>query len=234
MSKVTSSYPAYSNSSISLGGSTAKTGVTNGTLNGNYDMSDAESAIYNYALNTLANILPSINTFDPNTQSELQSEVDAYQNKGIKTINDLYNSSLKNLENDAVSRFGNLDNSIFTDDLKSLSSERSNAVSSFAQNVLSKQNELESDELTQRYALIKLLSGLSDDIYSNALEAISTALTGSSSANNYNSELYDALESMSKTNSSSGSSNSLLSGLLGLTGSSGSSSSLSSLLSLFK
>lgn len=234
MSKVTSSYPAYSNSAISLGGSTAKTGVTNGTLNGNYAMSDAESAIYNYALNTLANILPSVNTFDPNTQSELQSEVDAYQNKGVKTINDLYNSSLKNLENDAVSRFGNLDNSIFTDDLEKLSSERSNAVSSFAQSVLSKQNELQSDELTQRYALIKLLSGLSDDIYSNALQAISTALTGSSSANNYNSELYDALESMSKSNSSSGSSNSLLSGLLGLTGSSESSSPLSNLLSLFK
>jgi hypothetical protein len=227
MSKVSSAdYPSYSSSSISVGDSTASTGVSNGVLTSNYDMSDAESTIYNYALNTLASILPSINTFDTNTQSEIQSEVNAYKDEGVQEINDLYNSSLSDLQNDSASRFGNLDNSIFTDSLSDLESERSDAVSSFAQDVLSKQSSLESDELTQRYALIELLSGLSDDIYSNALDSISTSLGSSSSYSDYNSSLYDAISAMESTGSSS-STSSLLSSLLG-----SSSSSLSSLLSL--
>lgn len=234
MSKVSSNYPSYSNSSVSLGGSTASTGVKNGVLSSNYDMSDNESAIYNYALSTLASILPQLNTFDSDTQSSIQSEVNAYKDQGIGDINKLYNSSLSNLENDATSRFGNLDNSIFNDNLNNLESERSNAVSSFAQDVLAKQSDLVSNELTQRYALVDLLSGLSDDIYSKALNTISTALTGSSSENNYNNQLYDALSAMGSTKSNgSSSASSLLSSLLGLSGTTGgnTNSSLSSLLS---
>lgn len=231
MSKVSSNYPNYSSSKLSLGGSNASTGVVNGVLNADYNMSDSEGAIYDYALNTLASILPNLNTFDTNTQSSIKSEVDAYKNSGVRTINDLYASSLMNLENDAASRFGNLDNSFFKDELNSLESERAGSVSSFAQNVLAKQSGLESEELNKRYALVNLLSGLSGDIYSNALNAISTSLSGSSSANNYNSNVYDALSSMANTNSSSSSSSpiaSLLSSLLG----SGDLSTLSSILKL--
>lgn len=230
MSKVTSAnYPSYSSSALSIGDSTATTGVNNGVLTSDYDMSDAESAIYNYALNTLANILPSVNTFNTDTQKEIQSEVDAYQNQGISTINDLYNSDLSDLENDAASRFGNLDNSIFKDNLSDLESERSSAVSSFAQDVLSKQSELESDELTQRYALIELLSGLSDDIFGNALNAISTSLGSSSDYNDYNTSLYNAVNALKSTNSSS-SGSSLSSALSNILGTS-SGNSISSLLS---
>ncbi len=163
-------------------------------------MSDNEAAIYNYALGTLANILPSLNTFNPDTQASIQSQVNAYQNSGMQKINDIYNPMISNLQNDIASRFGNLDNSIFTDNLSDIESKRANAVSSFAQDVLSRQSELESDELTKRYALVNLLSGLSNDIYGNALNAISTALSGSSSANSYNSALYNALSAVSVQN----------------------------------
>lgn len=225
MSKVSSAnYPNFTGSAISVGGSTAKTSVSDGTLKSEYDMSDSESDIYNYALNTLANILPFVNTFDTNTLASLQSEVDSYKDSGIQEINDLYNSSLTNLENDVISRFGNLDNSIFSDNLDTIESERADAVSSFAQDVLAKQSDLKSDELTQRYALIKLLTGLSNDIYSNALNAISTSLSGSSNATNYNTEVYNALSNISNNNSRS--TNNLLSGLLGLSNS----ANLSSLL----
>lgn len=217
MSKVSSNYPSYSSSSVSLGDSTAKTGVKKGVLTSSYDMSENESAIYNYALNTLASILPGINTFDNNTKASIQSQIDAYKNSGIANINETYNPLISNLENDIASRFGNLDNSIFTDNLGDIESERANAISSFAQDVLAKQSSLESDELTKRYALVNLLSGLSGDIYSNALDAISTALSGSSSANNYNSSVYDALSSIESTNSKNNTS-SLLSSLLGITG----------------
>lgn len=231
MSKVTSAnYPSYSNGSASVGDSTAKTGVTNGNLSSSYNMSGDQADIYNYALSTLASILPQLNTFDPNTESSIQSQVNAYKNSGIEDINQTYNPMITSLENDISSRFGNLDNSMFGDNLSKIESERSKAVSSFAQDVLSKQSSLESDELTKRYALVNLLSGLADDTYNNALKTISTALGSSSSANNYNNDLYNALASMEKTNSnSSNNTSSLLSSLLGLSGNVG--SSISSLFS---
>ncbi|MFA7658620.1 MAG: hypothetical protein WCY19_04240 [Candidatus Gastranaerophilaceae bacterium] len=229
MSKVSSTdYPSYSSSSVSIGDSSAKTGVTNGVLSSSYDMSGNEGAIYDYALSTLASILPKLNTFDTDTLSSIQSEVNAYKNQGLDTINETYNPMITNLENDIASRFGNLDNSIFKDDLSDIESERADAVSSFAQNVLAKQSELKSDELTKRYALVELLNGLANDTYSNALNTISTALGSSASANSYNSGLYKALSDIAGTNSSASTTSSLLSNLLGLSGN----SSYSSLLNL--
>lgn len=227
MSKVSSTnYPNYSSGNVSIGNSNASSGDANGILSSNYDMSDPEFAVYNYALSTLANILPGINTFDSGTQDSINAQVDAYKDNGIQNINELYNSSLLNLENDIVSRFGNLDNSIFNDNLDELESERSSAVSSFAQDVLAKQSGLESDELSKRYALVNLLSGLSDNIYNNALKTINTSLASSSASNNYYSNLYSSL--LSNASKSNSSSNNLLSALLGPSAG----SSISSLFSL--
>lgn len=223
MSKVSSAdYPKYSSSSVSIGNSKASTGVTNGVLASDYNMSDDEANIYNYALNTLANILPQLNTFDTDTMSSLQSQVNAYKDSGLQTINNTYNPMITNLENDIASRFGNLDNSIFKDNLGNIESERSNAISSFAQNVLAKQSELESDELTKRYALAEFLNGIANNTFDNALSAINTALGSSSSANNYNSDLYNAISALQKTNSSANSPDSLITSLLGLSGNPGS------------
>lgn len=231
MSKVTSTsanYPSYSNSSISVGDSTAKTGLTNGGVTSSYNMSGNQADIYNYALSTLASILPQLNTFDSNTRNSIQSQIDAYKNSGIADINETYNPMITSLENDISSRFGNLDNSMFSDNLSKIESERSKAVSSFAQDVLSKQSSLESDELTKRYALAEFLNGIANSTYDNALKALSTALNGSSSANNYNNDLYKALSAVKSTNSSNN--NSLVSSLLGLSGNSGLSSLFSSFL----
>lgn len=220
MAKVSTNYPDYSSSKVSVGDSSATTGVKNGVLTSDYNMSDAEKSIYDYALNTIASILPQINTFSPDVQSSIQQSVDAYKNKGINTINSTYTPMISSLENDVVSRFGNLDNSIFKDDLNTIESKRANAVSSFAQDVLAKQSELESDELQKRYALVDLLNGLADNTFDNALSAISTALGSSSSANNYNSDVYQALNTISKTGSSNTNNLSSLLSALGLSNSS--------------
>lgn len=214
MSKVSSTdYPSYSGSSLSIGDSKASANLLNGVITTNYDMSDNESAVYNYALSALANILPQVNTFSNDTLSSLQSQVDAYKNQGIDTINETYSPMITNLQNDIASRFGNLDNSIFTDNLGDIESSRADAVSSFAQDVLAKQSELKSNELSQRYALVDLLSGLSDNIYGNALSAINAALGGSSTANTYNNNLYNSLTNKYSTGKSSSNITSLLSAL---------------------
>lgn len=203
MSKVSSqsSYPTYSGGSVSIGDSKATTGLQNGALVSNYKMSKSEEDIYNYALETLSTILPELNIFDNSTRDNILSQVQAQKNSGIDAINDLYNNSLTDLQNNSASRFGNLDNSIFTNSLSKLENNRAKAVSSFAQDILAKQSELEADELTKRYALVNLLSGMSDNIYNKALNALNMSLGSSSSANTYNSNLYNALSKMNSTNS---------------------------------
>lgn len=228
MSKVSANYPAYSSSEVDFGNSKATTGVKNGILTADYNMSNDESNIYNYALNTIANLLPQLNTFDSNTQNSIQSQVNAYKDSGIAGINEIYNPMISKLENDIASRFGNLDNSLFSDNLNDIESERAKAISSFAQDVLSKQSSLESDELTKRYALVEFLNGMANNTYDNALSAISAALGGSASQNNYNDDLYNAISSIKNTGSSNNT-NSLLSSILGLTGNSN--STIASLLS---
>lgn len=218
MSKVSNiDYPSYTGSSVSIGDSKATASLLNGVLSTNYNMSDNEAQIYNYALSTLANILPQLNTFSTDTQSSIQSQLDAYKNQGVDAINQTYTPMIRDLKNDIASRFGNLDNSIFSENLDNIESKRSDAVSAFAQDVLSKQSNLENDELDRRYALAQFLSGMSNNIYDNALSTINTALGGSSSVNNYNNNLYNALYKQYLTSSSSNSSlSSALSNALGL------------------
>lgn len=222
MSKVSNiDYPSYTGSSVAIGDSKATADLLNGVLTTKYNMSDNEAAIYNYALGALANILPQLNTFSTDTQSSIQSQVDAYKNQGMDAINQTYTPVINDLKNDIASRFGNLDNSIFNENLDDIESKRSNAVSAFAQDVLAKQSELTNDELDRRYALASFLSGMSDNIYSNALNAISTALGGTSSINNYNNNLYNALSKQYLTNNSSNNAlTSALSNALGLNNSS--------------
>ncbi|HNW26275.1 MAG TPA: hypothetical protein PLG15_04180 [Candidatus Gastranaerophilaceae bacterium] len=195
MSKVSSiDYPAFTNGQVSINGNpVASATMSNGVINSNYNMTDAENYIYNYAQNALASILPQLNVFSPDTVNSLQSQIDAYTNQGVNTINNIYSPMIKNLQNDIASRFGNFDNSIFMDNLKSIESKRSDAVSSFAQDIMAKRNELINNELSNRYNYADFLNQIQNQTINNILSYINTALGSSSSANSYNNNLYNAL-----------------------------------------
>jgi len=221
MSKVSSvDYPSYTGSNVSVNGNNvSSTSLANGVLSSNYNMSDSEKAIYDYAQNTLANILPQLNVFSPDTQSNIQSQLDAYKAQGVDTINQTYTPMIKNLENDIASRFGNFDNSMFMDNLNGIESKRSDAVSSLSQDLLAKRNTLVDDQLNNQYTYADFLNNLQNQSYNNALSSISTALGGSSTANSYNNNLYSTLYKQaqaSNSNSSSSAITSLLANALGL------------------
>ncbi|MCQ2789942.1 MAG: hypothetical protein MJ229_06155 [bacterium] len=184
MSKVSSTPSTSTFGSVNLLGSNAMTFGSDGNLFSSYTSTPDESRIYSYALQTLANALPSVNVFDKNTIDEIQQSVDAYRDKGINSINSMYNSALTDLKNDAVSRFGNLDNSIFANSLNDIEASRANAVSSFAQDVLSRASDLKNEELSRRYALIDALQGLSDRIYNKAINAINLSRGNAATAIN--------------------------------------------------
>lgn len=185
MSKTTK--PAYANGSYSLNGKTKATTYKSGdTVRSNYNMNNYEKTAYDYIQKTLAEILPQINTFSPETLKGFQSQLNAYQNQGEKSINNIYTPILNNLKNDIASRFGNIDNSMFLDKLNNIENSRADAISQLAESLLSKRNELINNELSNRYNLVNLLNTLQNQYNNNAMNSISTALNVANSVKGYN------------------------------------------------
>ena len=104
-----------------------------------------------------------------------------------------------NLKNDIASRFGNFDNSIFLDNLNSITDKKSKAIADLSDNLLSKQNELYSDELKNRINTITLLNNLNSVMNANILNYTNAAASNSSAGNNYNSNWYSASASKSSS-----------------------------------
>ena len=195
-SSTTYSVP-YANGSYSINGEKkATTKKKGGTVYGNYEMNEYEKALYDYAQQTLAEVVPQMNTFSPEVQNNIQQQLDAYQNQASNTIN-LYTPILNNLKNDIASRFGNLDNSMFLNSLNNIENSRSAAMAQLAEDLLTKQNDLVNNELSTRYNYINLLNALQSQSSANALSGISAALslansvkgTGTTSSSSSNSGL---------------------------------------------
>lgn len=178
MSKTTNYTTPYANGTYSLNGEKkATTKKRGGTIYGNYEMNEYEKALYDYAQKTLSEIVPNVNTFSADTLNNIQQQLNAYQNQGMQSINDLYAPLLNNLKNDIISRFGNLDNSMFLNNLNSIENVRSNAMAQLAENLLAKRSELVNNELANRYNFINLLNNLQNQSNSNALNTLSAALS---------------------------------------------------------
>ncbi len=211
-----SKYPGYSTGTVKVNGQTkASTYKYGNNVVTDYNMSDAEKRAYDYAQNSFADALPSINIFDDNTKKNLQSQLDAYTLQGQKMVNSLYTPMLNDLKNDVASRFGNFDNSVFMDNLNAIEANRADAISNLAQDVTAKRSDLINNELSQRYTYLNFLQDIQDQTNSNILNFINSSQTNSDSGNNYNAQAYAAKQA---SNSSLGGYANLASGVLSTMG----------------
>ena len=106
-------------------------------------------------------------SFLHHVQKNIQSQVSAYRNKGLRALDETYKPMLNSLKSDIASRFGNLDNSAFMDNLNSIEKHRAEALSDLTQDILAKQNELYEQELNNRYNYLNILSNTNQQLYSN-------------------------------------------------------------------
>lgn len=191
-SSVSVATPSFAGGSVSLNGNKKATVSrdSNG-INSNYDMDIYERQVYDYARKNLAQNLPNLNVFDNDTKNDIKAQVEAYKQKAMQSLNEMYQPMLKNLTNNVASRFGNTDNSAFLDGLNSLENYRAGALASIAQDTQAKQSELFKNELSNRYNYINLLNSLVNGANSNALSYLSSALSNSNAGNSYNSNLFN-------------------------------------------
>ena len=144
------------------------------------------SAIYDYAQKNLAENLPNLNVFNSNTNRDINSQVEAYKNQALQALDSLYKPMIKNLTNDIASRFGNIDNSMFLDNLNAIENNRANAMSNLVQDIQTYKSDLYNNELANRYNYINLLNTLVNGSNNNILNYLSAALSTSNAGNSYN------------------------------------------------
>lgn len=188
-------YPEYTNGSISVNGRTVASTVKdkhNNVISSNYNMSDSEQKTYNAVQQGLYNSLGNLFSISDNQRNEWYNQINALRNQGISEINNTYTPMETNLKNDIASRFGNFDNSIFLDNLNEITNKKSKAIADLSDNLLSKQNELYSDELKNRINTITLLNNLNSVMNANILNYTNAAASNSNSGNNYNSNWYNS------------------------------------------
>ena len=186
-SSVNVAVPSFSNGSVSVNGvNKANVSKKGDTISSNYDMDDYEKAIYDYAQKNISEKLPELNLFDLNIRKDLNSQVEAYKNQALQTLDSLYKPMIKNLTNDIASRFGNLDNSMFLDNLNSIENNRANAMADLVQDIQTYKSDLYNNELANRYNYINLLNTLVNGSNNNILNYLASALSNSNSGNSYN------------------------------------------------
>lgn len=187
MSKTSSYKPSYTSGSVSINGQNkATTTKSSNAVYGNYNMNDYEKELYDYAQKTLPQLVQNVNTFSPEVMQSINNQLNVYKRQGQNCINQIYTPLINNLKNDIASRFGNLDNSMFMNNLNNIESNRGNAITELADNLILKQNELVNNELVNRYNYINLLNSLQNQYNNLALSTINSSLGLGNSALAYN------------------------------------------------
>ncbi|MCM1009971.1 MAG: hypothetical protein NC390_03700 [Fusobacterium sp.] len=170
------SKPKTYNTGYSINGQeVASANVNNGKISTNYNMSDYEKELQEYTNKNLLSGLENINVFSPEVQKSIDNQVKAYTSQGINTLNDTYTPMFRNLRNDIASRFGNLDNSVFMDNLNEIEKNRTNALATLTENILAKQSELYEAEMNNRYNYLNQLTSVNQNLNSNILNFLKLA-----------------------------------------------------------
>jgi len=172
--KINSKEPYDTSLSIN-GKELASANVKKGKITTNYNMSDDEQNLLNYTNKNLLKGLENINVFSDEVQKGIQNQVNAYTQQGIRTINQTYTPMFRELKSDIASRFGNLDNSVFLDNLNEIEKNRADAIETLTENILAKQSDLYETEMNNRYNYLSQLSTVNQNLYSNMLNFLKLA-----------------------------------------------------------
>lgn len=191
-----SKYPKYSTGSVEINGHEVATTSKKGknTISSSYNMNDTEKSIYDGIQSNLSSSLSNLFDISDSTKKQWQDQLDAYQRRGIQQIDDIYNPMQNALKNDIAGRFGNLDNSIFMDNLSNITENKAQAVADLSDSLLMKQDQLYANELANRMNYVSMLSGLNTTFNNQMLNYLGLANTNAESGNKYNQLAYQAAQ----------------------------------------
>ena len=186
-------YPEYSGGAITINGkNVATTSKQGNSINTNYNMSKKEKKILNSIQSNMNTSLKNLFNISDNQKALWTQQLDAMKNQGINSINEIYTPMETNLRNNVASRFGNLDNSVFLNNLDKITNKRAQAVADLSNTLMTTQNNLYNEELSNRINTLSFLSGLNTQLNNNILGYLNAASANAGSGNSYNQNAYQA------------------------------------------
>ena len=125
-------------------------------------------------------------------RQEWTNQINALKTQGVKQIDNIYTPMETNLRNNIATRFGNLDNSVFLDNLNKITDKRAEAVADLSNSLVATQDQLYQQELVNRINNISFLNNLNAAMNNNILNYTNAAMNNATSGNNYNGNAYNA------------------------------------------
>ncbi len=189
------SYPEYSGGSVSVNGKTVATAQRdskNNVVGTSYNMSDTEKNIYDSVQKGMESSLSNLFDISDNQRTQWANQLNALKNRGIKNIEDIYTPMETNLRNDVARRFGNIDNSVFLDNLNSITNKKASAIADLSNQLALSQSDLYTQELNNRMNTLSFLSNFNSVLNNNMLNYMNAAASNSASGNSYNDKVYNA------------------------------------------
>lgn len=184
-------YPAFSGGAVRVNGKTkASTTKNDDTVVLNYNMSDAEKNIYDSVLNNMSSSLGGLFTISDPQRQAWNNQLNVMQQQGLENIDNIYSPMQDSLKKDIASRFGNLDNSAFLNNLKKITDNKAKAAADLSYNLVLAQNDLYANELNNRMNLISLLNNLNNSINGNMLNYMNLSNQNSAAGNSYKQTAY--------------------------------------------
>lgn len=190
-----SKYPEYSSGSITVNGNTiatTKRDKNNNIVDSTYNMSNLEKNIYDKVQGGIYSNLTGLLDVSDEKRTEWNNQLNALKNQGIAEINDIYTPLETNLRNDIASRFGNLDNSIFMDNLNKITDKKAKAISDLSESLVAAESQLYADELNNKVNMISFLNNMNSVMNNNILNFTNAANSNAASGNSYNKDAYNA------------------------------------------
>ena len=177
----------YAGGKVVIDGRTVATAKKKGNnVITSYNMSDSEKNIFNSIQNGMSTGLTNLFDISDTQRKQWDNQLKALEEQGIENINNIYTPMETSLKNDIASRFGNLDNSAFLDKLSTITNNKAKSVANLSNELALAQNNLYTEELTNRMNTLSFLNNLNSALNSNILNYTNAAASNSAAGNAYN------------------------------------------------
>jgi hypothetical protein len=182
----------FANSSVAIGGNqiSSTSRDANGNINTNYNISPQQQQAMDYDKAQIAQLLPTVNTIDPNTQKSLQSQAQAVENNGLTNLNYNYNQGMNNAVSDVARRFGGLNNQGVASETANLQNNYGLSQANLSNQYTGNLQSLQNNQLQQQYNYLQALQNNYNANMSGAYQGMQQSNTNTQIGNQYGQQLF--------------------------------------------
>lgn len=157
-----------------------------------YLQSEEDKALNEWRKNKISELEPQINVFSDDLQNSWKEIANANKNKSLEEFNALWEPITRMTREDLWARgLGN--SSIASDTQYNQDKIKSKAIESIANDYVAELQELQNNELSNRYLYLNYLNGGVENMEQDAFTAMTTGILNNNSVNSNNTEIWKSL-----------------------------------------